>query len=189
MHGILVFSISLCFWAQFLCFRNQNTYHSFISLITKCLLILLLISEFNILYSKWHFIWVLKKLCVWTQNKLKEEPEGITLDGSVDWHGRPAIRDKSGTWVAGIIILCKLSNTKPHFNCYIIAQPTVSILFYIFFILFLLLYSFNHLPRISSKELYIFMEDIILQLPEPAYLWELQVPIMVLNGRDCTCMS
>ncbi|CAK9321530.1 unnamed protein product [Citrullus colocynthis] len=42
------------------------------------------------------------------QSKLKEEiatAEGFTLDGTVDWHGRPAIRSKSGTWVAGIIIL------------------------------------------------------------------------------------
>ncbi|XP_028762508.1 protein NRT1/ PTR FAMILY 7.3 [Neltuma alba] len=39
------------------------------------------------------------------QSKYKEEPEGFTLDGSVDWHGRPAIRDKSGGWFAGIIIL------------------------------------------------------------------------------------
>ncbi|KAI9089099.1 hypothetical protein K1719_029378 [Acacia pycnantha] len=37
--------------------------------------------------------------------KYKEEPEGLTLDGSVDWHGRPAIREKSGGWFAGIIIL------------------------------------------------------------------------------------
>ncbi|KAF7828539.1 protein NRT1/ PTR FAMILY 7.3-like isoform X1 [Senna tora] len=39
------------------------------------------------------------------QSKYKDEPEGLTLDGSVDWHGRPAIRDESGRWVAGIIIL------------------------------------------------------------------------------------
>lgn len=42
------------------------------------------------------------------KSKLKEEiatAEGFTLDGTVDWHGRPAIRSKSGTWVAGIIIL------------------------------------------------------------------------------------
>lgn len=45
------------------------------------------------------------------QSKLKDEEEGIctTLDGTVDWHGRPAIRSKSGRWLAGIIILCKLS--------------------------------------------------------------------------------
>ncbi|XP_020978561.1 protein NRT1/ PTR FAMILY 7.3-like isoform X2 [Arachis ipaensis] len=34
-----------------------------------------------------------------------EEQEELTLDGSVDLHGRPAIRTKSGTWLAGIIIL------------------------------------------------------------------------------------
>ncbi|XP_054825408.1 protein NRT1/ PTR FAMILY 7.3-like [Prosopis cineraria] len=39
------------------------------------------------------------------ESKYKEEPEGLTLDGSFDWHGRPAIRDKSGRWFAGIIIL------------------------------------------------------------------------------------
>ncbi|KAE9597398.1 hypothetical protein Lal_00029943 [Lupinus albus] len=35
----------------------------------------------------------------------EEEEEECTLDGSVDWQGRTAIRDKSGRWVAGIIIL------------------------------------------------------------------------------------
>ncbi|MED6164858.1 hypothetical protein PIB30_094164 [Stylosanthes scabra] len=42
------------------------------------------------------------------QRNLKEEgeeEEEITLDGSVDLNGRPAIRTKSGTWVAGTIIL------------------------------------------------------------------------------------
>ncbi|XP_061368656.1 protein NRT1/ PTR FAMILY 7.3-like [Gastrolobium bilobum] len=39
------------------------------------------------------------------EEKFKEEPEEFTLDGSVDWHGRPAIRAKSGRWVAGTIIL------------------------------------------------------------------------------------
>lgn len=33
------------------------------------------------------------------------EKEACTLDGAVDRHGRPAIRDKTGTWVAGILIL------------------------------------------------------------------------------------
>ncbi|KAG2676591.1 hypothetical protein I3760_12G059400 [Carya illinoinensis] len=37
--------------------------------------------------------------------KFKEGQEACTLDGSVDWDGRPAIRGKSGRWVAGIIIL------------------------------------------------------------------------------------
>ncbi|WCJ20673.1 Major facilitator superfamily protein [Euphorbia peplus] len=36
--------------------------------------------------------------------KMKEE-ERCTLDGTVDWEGRPAIKQKSGQWVAGIIIL------------------------------------------------------------------------------------
>lgn len=39
------------------------------------------------------------------EGKFKEEAEEVTLDGSVDWHGRPAIRAKSGRWVAGTIIL------------------------------------------------------------------------------------
>ncbi|XP_061368644.1 protein NRT1/ PTR FAMILY 7.3-like [Gastrolobium bilobum] len=39
------------------------------------------------------------------EKQFKEEPEEFTLDGSVDWHGRPAIRAKSGRWVAGTIIL------------------------------------------------------------------------------------
>ncbi|KAG4188359.1 hypothetical protein ERO13_A08G158800v2 [Gossypium hirsutum] len=40
------------------------------------------------------------------EGKLKEEQEeACTQDGSVDWHGRPAIKAKSGQWTAGIIIL------------------------------------------------------------------------------------
>ncbi|KAJ0054293.1 hypothetical protein Pint_03383 [Pistacia integerrima] len=39
------------------------------------------------------------------QEKFKEEEEVRTLDGTIDWHGRPAIRGKSGGWFAGIIIL------------------------------------------------------------------------------------
>ncbi|KAK9927893.1 hypothetical protein M0R45_025056 [Rubus argutus] len=44
---------------------------------------------------------------VCNEGKFKEDEEGTTntLDGSVDMHGRPAIREKSGRWVAGIIIL------------------------------------------------------------------------------------
>ncbi|CAL0313678.1 unnamed protein product [Lupinus luteus] len=37
--------------------------------------------------------------------KKEEEEEECTLDGSVDWQGRTAIRAKSGRWVAGNIIL------------------------------------------------------------------------------------
>ncbi|KAG2680217.1 hypothetical protein I3760_11G087800 [Carya illinoinensis] len=37
--------------------------------------------------------------------KSKEGQEACTLDGSVDWHGRSAIRGKSGGWFAGIILL------------------------------------------------------------------------------------
>ncbi|KAL1354484.1 hypothetical protein HN51_068295 [Arachis hypogaea] len=45
--------------------------------------------------------------CLELEGKLNddEEQEELTLDGSVDLHGRPAIRTKSGTWLAGIIIL------------------------------------------------------------------------------------
>lgn len=50
----------------------------------------------------------------WDQNlqggETKEEREVCTLDGTIDWHGQPAIRSKSGGWVAGIIILCKAPN-------------------------------------------------------------------------------
>ncbi|KAG7011521.1 Protein NRT1/ PTR FAMILY 7.3 [Cucurbita argyrosperma subsp. argyrosperma] len=34
-----------------------------------------------------------------------KERDVCTLDGTVDWHGQPAIKSKSGGWVAGIIIL------------------------------------------------------------------------------------
>lgn len=44
-------------------------------------------------------------VCVCEQEKFKEEQESRTQDGTHDWHGRPAIREKSGGWVAGIIIL------------------------------------------------------------------------------------
>ena len=50
----------------------------------------------------------------WVQNlqgdETKEEREICTLDGTIDWHGQPAIRSKTGGWVAGIIILCKTQN-------------------------------------------------------------------------------
>ncbi|XP_057976688.1 protein NRT1/ PTR FAMILY 7.3 [Malania oleifera] len=39
------------------------------------------------------------------EGKLKDDEERCTLDGTVDGHGRPAIRGKTGKWVAGIIIL------------------------------------------------------------------------------------
>ncbi|KAI9076285.1 hypothetical protein K1719_041780 [Acacia pycnantha] len=42
------------------------------------------------------------------QNKFEEEEEeeeAFTVYGSVDWRGRRAVRAKSGTWIAGIIIL------------------------------------------------------------------------------------
>ncbi|XP_022757628.1 protein NRT1/ PTR FAMILY 7.3-like [Durio zibethinus] len=40
------------------------------------------------------------------QGKLKvEQGEASTQDGTIDWHGRPAIKAKSGQWTAGIVIL------------------------------------------------------------------------------------
>ncbi|WCJ23091.1 Major facilitator superfamily protein [Euphorbia peplus] len=39
------------------------------------------------------------------QTNTKTEQELYTKDGSVDRHGRPAIRDKTGSWVAGGLIL------------------------------------------------------------------------------------
>lgn len=41
------------------------------------------------------------------QKKLEEEAEVFTNDRSVDWRGRRAVKAKSGTWIAGIIILCE----------------------------------------------------------------------------------
>ncbi|XWS38717.1 hypothetical protein CRYUN_Cryun19dG0154700 [Craigia yunnanensis] len=40
------------------------------------------------------------------ERKLKEEQRAAcTQDGTIDWHGHPAIKAKSGQWTAGIIIL------------------------------------------------------------------------------------
>lgn len=41
--------------------------------------------------------------------KLQEE---ITFDGSVDKRGHPAVRKRTGTWFAGILILGKLKIKK-----------------------------------------------------------------------------
>lgn len=38
----------------------------------------------------------------------KNREEVHTLDGSVDRHGRPAIKGRSGGWQAGFLILGKL---------------------------------------------------------------------------------
>ncbi|MBA0644760.1 hypothetical protein Goklo_028879, partial [Gossypium klotzschianum] len=35
----------------------------------------------------------------------EEQEEACTKDGTIDWHGQPAIKAKSGQWTAGIIIL------------------------------------------------------------------------------------
>ncbi|KAA8525912.1 hypothetical protein F0562_007988 [Nyssa sinensis] len=37
--------------------------------------------------------------------KFKGEEETCTLDGTVDLHGRPASRERTGKWVAGTVIL------------------------------------------------------------------------------------
>ncbi|KAK9274030.1 hypothetical protein L1049_018844 [Liquidambar formosana] len=39
------------------------------------------------------------------QEEIKWVEEECTLDGTVDRHGRPAVRGRSGTWFAGILIL------------------------------------------------------------------------------------
>ncbi|XP_010056493.2 protein NRT1/ PTR FAMILY 7.3 [Eucalyptus grandis] len=39
------------------------------------------------------------------EGKIKKGEEVLTRDGAVDRHGRPAVRGKTGTWVAGILIL------------------------------------------------------------------------------------
>ncbi|KAL5560697.1 hypothetical protein UlMin_036908 [Ulmus minor] len=39
------------------------------------------------------------------QEKNRKKKEECTLDRTVDWHGHPASRDKTGSWVAGILIL------------------------------------------------------------------------------------
>lgn len=39
------------------------------------------------------------------EGNYREEKEEHTLDGTVDWEGRPAIKAKSGQWCAGTIIL------------------------------------------------------------------------------------
>lgn len=44
---------------------------------------------------------------LYMQSSFKKDLEECTLDGTVDWHGHPAIKNKSGKWIAGIIILCK----------------------------------------------------------------------------------
>lgn len=51
------------------------------------------------------------------QGKYKEEKGGdCTLDGTVDWKGQPAIKGRTGQWVAGAIILCKLSVTCRYYD-------------------------------------------------------------------------
>ncbi|XWS65736.1 hypothetical protein CRYUN_Cryun05aG0138900 [Craigia yunnanensis] len=39
------------------------------------------------------------------EKKIAKEEEVYTLDGAVDRHGHPAIRARTGTWVAGILVL------------------------------------------------------------------------------------
>lgn len=44
---------------------------------------------------------------------MNEEEQGTstTMDGTVDYHGRPALKEKTGRWTAGTIIL----GTVTHF--------------------------------------------------------------------------
>jgi len=67
------------------------------------------LAFFNLINNECEKYW--KVCCVENsaQSKFEEESEEVTLDGSVDLHGGPAIRAKSGRWVAAIIILCKLN--------------------------------------------------------------------------------
>ena len=49
------------------------------------------------------------------QDDMKTNVKGqeiCTLDGSVDKHGRPAVRGKTGAWFAGILILGKSQRAK-----------------------------------------------------------------------------
>lgn len=39
------------------------------------------------------------------EKKINKEQEVCTLDGAIDSHGHPAVRKRTGTWVAGILIL------------------------------------------------------------------------------------
>lgn len=48
------------------------------------------------------------------EEKILKRQEEYTLDGSVDRHGRPAIRSKTGTWAAGILLLGKLYSQNVH---------------------------------------------------------------------------
>lgn len=48
------------------------------------------------------------------QDTNKKREEDYTLDGSVDRHGRPAIRGLSGGWKARFILLGKLPSSPGH---------------------------------------------------------------------------
>ncbi|XP_028783403.1 protein NRT1/ PTR FAMILY 7.2-like isoform X2 [Neltuma alba] len=39
------------------------------------------------------------------EERMTKDVEDFTIDGSTDWHGRPAVRARSGTWVSGSLIL------------------------------------------------------------------------------------
>lgn len=50
---------------------------------------------------------------------VNKELEVCTLDGSIDSHGHPAVRERTGTWFAGILILGNLIHhhlKKLYFN-------------------------------------------------------------------------
>lgn len=57
----------------------------------------------------------------------KKEEEEYTLDGSVDRHGNPAIKGRSGGWQAGFLILGKLLHIHEA-----VKRPGLFVLFFLF---------------------------------------------------------
>ena len=47
------------------------------------------------------------------QNQAREEEHRRTMDGSVDWHGNRCVKDKSGGWRAGFLILREFHTITP----------------------------------------------------------------------------
>ena len=50
------------------------------------------------------------------EKKQKKEIEAYTMDGSVDRHGHPAVRGRSGSWLAGVLILGTYEHINIPFN-------------------------------------------------------------------------
>jgi hypothetical protein len=59
--------------------------------------------------------------------KVKNGQEVCTLDGTLDWHGRPAIRQRTGSWVAATLIL---GNYFLHLFIVFIFDPHLQLTFY-----------------------------------------------------------